>query len=91
MITPLTSTLSRESKSSPGGSSPSRHPPLNLEDCGLSLTFAYQFNCIFDPILTGWVSFQCHDAHCKMWMLQGSEEIKELEVYSYLVGGGKVP
>ncbi|KAK3351076.1 hypothetical protein B0H65DRAFT_456832 [Neurospora tetraspora] len=34
----------------------------SLEDCGLSPTSARQSNCVFDPVLMGWVPIRCHDA-----------------------------
>ncbi|KAK3956141.1 hypothetical protein QBC32DRAFT_310476 [Pseudoneurospora amorphoporcata] len=71
LITPLTRILSLASKSSPDESStPSNQ---DLEECGLSPTSALQSNCVFDPILMGWVPIRCHGANLASEFLSRKE------------------
>lgn len=58
----------------PSHSNPSTSAPnLDLEDCGLSPTSALQSNCIFDPILMGWVPLRCHDTELAAEFLSRQE------------------
>ncbi|KAK4443387.1 hypothetical protein QBC34DRAFT_362118 [Podospora aff. communis PSN243] len=57
VLTPATIILAQNSKSTP----PPQHSSRR-EECGISPSEARNNNCVFDPVLMGWVPWRCHNA-----------------------------